>query len=182
MSIISTHSRLLKFAKQIAMCSGILATLGLMLTIRTSAQQSKDFIDRDTQYRQMHICADAAFMEGVHVGRNEFVCTSHTLFSYTDLRDIRISGYDMSRTQFTFSNGKQIHICPRGEAMRGLHVSNNWLACAPTTLINSTYELGNIFVDYNTQRDGRHVCDKGGIMIGIHVNDNILVCREIRRR
>jgi hypothetical protein len=69
--------------------------------------------------------------------------------------------------------GVQMHCCPDGFVMTGIHVNDNVFRCSrlqagfsgPTTL------------DAGTVRNNMHACPFGQLMVGIHVNRNLLACR-----
>src|SRR4051812_18198087 len=68
------------------------------------------------------------------------------------------------------AGGVQMHCCPNGFVMTGIHVNDNVLRCSrlqagftgPTTL------------DAGTVRNSMHACPIGQLMVGIHVGRNLL--------
>ena len=118
--------------------------------------------------KSMHYCPDG-FMVGLHVRKNDFLC--------------RLPGMPSSIQPFDDRDTARwdMHACPYGTAMVGLHVSDNVLKCA------SIQNLGNMiywreFLSLSPEgvtgqvRYGMHACPIGSYMVGVHVRGNAFLC------
>jgi hypothetical protein len=84
---------------------------------------------------------------------------------------------DDSDTQCVASDGNtsvQMHCCPTGYAMIGVHTDRNVFKCAP--LHDQT---GTITLDTGTQRNGMHSCPLGQVMVGSQPELNMLACQTV---
>jgi hypothetical protein len=70
--------------------------------------------------------------------------------------------------------GVQMHCCPDGFAMTGIHVNDNVLRCSRLQQGFS----GSASLDAGTVRNNMHACPFGQLMVGVHVNRNLLACRS----
>jgi hypothetical protein len=71
------------------------------------------------------------------------------------------------------AGGVQMHCCPNGFVMTGIHVNDNVLRCARLQAGFS----GPTALDAGTVRNNMHACPVGQLMVGIHVGRNLLACR-----
>lgn len=69
--------------------------------------------------------------------------------------------------------GVQMHCCPDGFTMTGIHVNDNVLRCSRLQAGFS----GPATLDAGTVRNNMHACPSGQLMVGIHVGRNLLACR-----
>jgi hypothetical protein len=139
-----------------------------------------EFLDPGTQYQiyvpfsdskgtyNIHICGGNAFMVGVHIGRNQFLCEDN--HRYKSISGIQTNNI-FSGTHIVRYSRQGMASCEPGFAMVGLHAGNNVLLCArlPTK---------EPFIDASTQRHGMHACPLFSYMVGIHVGRNLLLCAE----
>lgn len=123
-----------------------------------------------TQRNGMHSCPLGMFVSGVHVGKNQLLCTPGYATGGPEIVD----GDNEKPTQ---CNG--MHCCPQQTAVTGIHVGKNWLACAPFDPTKVEYgKLGWApRVDKGeTQRQGMHACPDARPLLGIHVGKNHFTC------
>src|SRR2546423_450437 len=90
-----------------------------------------------------------------------FICCC--CFSSADAQEIE----DASPPTQAFN----MHNCPPGYALRGVHVGQNRFLCRQVRQASE-----DCFVDYGTQRNGMHSCPDGTYMRGLRVDRNQLTC------
>jgi len=150
-----------------------------------------EFVDLNTQRKGMHSCPLGMFVTGVHVAENKLLCASG-YGSYSEIDEIvdvrtqslveypAVKGFVSSGTLPIPIN---MHTCPKGRAVTGIHVANNLLACAPFEeacvgfgkypwIPKLDPEGGRIL----TEREGMHACPHKRPLLGIHVGSNVLLC------
>lgn len=140
----------------------------------------------------MHACpsrADGAWLVvGVHVGDNKLLCAGPFAPAASEtLSDPDRSGRIIGRNQGQFSYGEhvvQMHICPPGSFVTGVHEGNNQFLCS--TLAGGQAVSGHRFLDPPeprignvTQRQGMHACPFGSVLVGAHFGLNIFACQLI---
>jgi hypothetical protein len=162
----------------------IFLTICLVAGVFGGQAVAREFIDTDTHINwfvplkdindvlDIHYCRDAAFMVGVHVGKNEFLCDDSFGIALSDATVNFISPQLLYRYE---SQG--MAACPPGKAMFGLHVAKNVLLCANCKRLIATRDL---FIDAATVRLGMHACPEGSVMVGIHVGRNLLLCGHVQ--
>jgi len=119
-----------------------------------------------------HMCRGGAFMVGVHVGKNYFLCNDAFGFLGTTYQPSDLEPNYDPKTGGRYAS-HSMAACPPGKAMVGLHVDKNVLLCAPL-------KMRDLFVDAHTERVGMHACPEGSVMVGIHVGRNLLLCGRLR--
>lgn len=70
--------------------------------------------------------------------------------------------------------GVQMHCCPAGTAMVGIHVNDNVLDCA---FLEAGFTTTRI-LDAGTNRNDMHACPFGYLMVGVHVQRDLLACQQ----
>lgn len=70
--------------------------------------------------------------------------------------------------------GVQMHCCPAGTVLVGLHANHNVFKCRQTAS-----QGGFAYLDVGTMRNGMHSCPLGSVMIGYHKNSNYLACQTL---
>ena len=157
-----------------------LISAAIVLLLATFAGQAAagEFIDYSTQHTismpvghlSLHMCAQASFMVGVHVGRNQLLCQD----------DIKVENFSDLSTNDASTQRQGMAACPPNTAMVGLHAARNVLLCGPIPVTLSP--LGGLKmirderIDSNTVRRDMHACPPDSLMVGIHVGRNLLLC------
>jgi hypothetical protein len=143
-----------------------------------------EFTDTGTQTRifvnfigiesnvDLHMCRGGAFMVGVHVGENRFLCDDSIGFMGKTYAPSDLKPNYAPGRQDRYSSHRMA-ACPPGTAMTGLHVGKNVLLCAPL-------QTNDLFVDASTERAKMHACPAGSVMVGIHVGRNLLLCGHVQ--
>lgn len=80
--------------------------------------------------------------------------------------------YDSSTTCNV--GGVDMHCCPAGTAMIGIHNDHDTFKCAPLASPG-----GAVTLDTGTVRNGMHVCPLGQVMVGFQGDSNLLACQSI---
>lgn len=127
-------------------------------------------IDRATQRNGMHSCPVGAFVMGVHLERNELLCSS-SFGGYQATDEVVDNSTQM--TGWHPDGDGTMHGCPAGMAVTGVY-GGNLLNCAPLS------RSASLFVDKKTQMMGMHACPEGTVMTGLHASRNWLLCGTFR--
>jgi len=136
------------------------------------------------QFHGIHICGNGLFLNGIHVGNNEFRCTAK---AGTLVGELTIDGDDEPRTvcDAVDDAGKSVkmHCCPTGRAIVGIHVAKNLLVCAEADRQQAAqldHKLGiGQKLDAHTQyaeKVSMHGCPDNMPMLGFHEGRNLLLC------
>jgi hypothetical protein len=146
-----------------------------LLLLSSSAYAFKDFEDDGSQWNYMHVCQHGAVffpMIGVDVHNNRFLCGN------TPLGEGAPNGNASQAPFFYKGETHSVLVCDDGEAMVGLEVGNNTLACAPAKLAGQRKpDTGHEVVEPNHDRSTMHACPSGKVMVGIQAHDNVLICQ-----
>ncbi len=179
-----------------------LGCLGFMLILSPSILWAAESVDGApgvaTQRHDMHSCSLKAgtpalltYVSGIDVGRNLLLCQDSPLDFGQNFPPTNES-VDGDNEPPTQESG--MHACPRKQAVTGVHVNNNWLACAPYFAANDPSLTEEVrldpsrswlcnrfgwFCEAATQRKGMHACREGEVVKGIHVENNILLCGKV---
>src|SRR5438105_2248625 len=68
-----------------------------------------------------------------------------------------------------------MHVCPRGYAMAGLHADNDFLLCIRVTPAGEESCVVDL-LDPSTQRANMHACPARMYMRGLDLDRNVLLC------
>ncbi len=123
-------------------------------------------IDLATQRNGMHSCPVGAFVSGVHLSRNELLCSS-SFGGYEAVDEVTDNSTQM--TGWHPEGNGTMHGCPQGMGVTGVY-GGDLLNCAPLPISPS------LFVDKETQVMGMHACPEGTVMTGLHASLNWLLC------
>lgn len=127
-------------------------------------------IDHATQRNGMHSCPVGTFVVGVHLERNELLCSSN-FGGYEAVDEVTDNSTQM--TGWHPDGDGTMHGCPAGMGVTGVY-GGDLLNCAPLSRSPS------LFVDKNTQIMGMHACPEGTVMAGLHASRNWLLCGTFR--
>ncbi len=127
-------------------------------------------IDYATQRNGMHSCPVGTFVVGVHLARNELLCSS-SFGSYQSSDEVTDNSTQM--TGWHPDGEATMHGCPAGMAVTGVY-GGDLLNCAPLSRSPS------LFVDMKTQIMGMHACPEGTVLTGLHAARNWLLCGTFR--
>ena len=118
-------------------------------------------------------------MGGANVSKNQFTCVkvipnaSRLVSCITSPGAVTClnSVLDVG-THANYGRGN-MHVCPTGTYMRGLHDGKNWLVCTGGVGLSPS-----IFLDSNgaTLGNNMHMCPRSSIMTGIHDERNDFAC------
>lgn len=137
--------------------------------IATQAYGFSEHIDDNTLSttgKKMHVC-NTGYMSGIHVHHNDLLCAT----------DSPIAGFDDYNTKRA-----DMHACPQGSIMIGIHVDDNVLKCSyisPQARTYPEYEIISLSTSPNIIRFGMHACPVGYVMTGVHVRSNVLLCNKL---
>ncbi|MGH7543937.1 MAG: hypothetical protein ACREK7_08345 [Gemmatimonadota bacterium] len=123
-------------------------------------------IDHATQRNGMHSCPVGTFVTGVHLERNQLLCSSG-FGGYQNADEV--VDHDTQMTGWHPDGDATMHGCPAGMVVTGVY-GGELLNCAPLSRSPS------LFVDKKTQIMGMHACPEGTVMAGLHASRNWLLC------
>jgi hypothetical protein len=131
----------------------------------------RDVNDGIARATLVHVCPTGFAMTGADVDGNTFKCMR--VADVSKLQEMR----DVDTTR-TFGNAN-VHVCPGGWYMRGLHDGYHWLLCANGAVLDTT------FMDTSgATGEGIRQCpaDNGrqSVMVGIARNKSDFACAYIR--
>jgi len=162
----------------ICMIASAFGGQGIACEFQDTSTQSRRFVNFADIERNLdiHICKGGAFMVGVQVEENRFLCEDSiglmgATYEPSDLEP----NYALNHHVRYVSHG--MAACPPPTAMVGLDVNQNVLLCAPCPALVTMLEL---FVDVDTVREGMHACPEGSVMVGILLGHDLLLCAPVR--